>query len=135
VDCGFLRTGCLREYLELTEVEVAGAWRELRNMELSFVFGSRDSSVGIPTGQGLTAEELGFVSQEKELQIFLLSTDSRPALGPTQPIEWVLGPLSLGWRGSGVKLIASAKDQCSYNSTHVCCSKHMNWRNHRALER
>jgi hypothetical protein len=47
-------------------VEVTGTWRELRNMELSFVFESRDSSVGIATGQGLTAEELGFNSQEGE---------------------------------------------------------------------
>jgi hypothetical protein len=55
---------------------------------------SRDSSVGIATGYGL--DDRGFESQQR-LRIFLFTTVSRPALGPTQPlIQWVPGVLSLG---------------------------------------
>jgi hypothetical protein len=37
---------------------------------------------------------------------FVLSSASRLALGPIRPpIQWVLGALSLGWSGQGVKLI------------------------------
>jgi hypothetical protein len=52
---------------------------------------SRDSLVGIALGYGL-----GFDSR-RGLEIFLFATESRPALGPTQPpIQWVAGALSLG---------------------------------------
>jgi hypothetical protein len=34
----------------------------------------------------------------------LFTTASRPALGPTQPIHWVPGVLTLGKSGRGVKL-------------------------------
>jgi hypothetical protein len=45
-----------------------------------------DSSVGIVTGYGL----YGRGSIPGKGKIFLLSTESRPALGPTQfPIQWV----------------------------------------------
>jgi hypothetical protein len=48
---------------------------------------------------------LGFHSL-RGLGIFLLTTVSRTALGPTQPpIQWVTGFLSLGLNGRGVKLI------------------------------
>jgi hypothetical protein len=53
-----------------------------------FLFRSRDSAVGIATGW--TAE--GRSSNPGRGKIFLLSTSSRLALGPTQPpTEWVLG--------------------------------------------
>jgi hypothetical protein len=46
--------------------------------------------------QGWTFGVLGFDSR-RELRIFLLTTASRTALGPTQPpIQWVPGVLSLG---------------------------------------
>jgi hypothetical protein len=45
---------------------------------------------------GWTIRVLGFDSR-RELGIFLVTTVSRPALGPTQPpIQWVPGTLSLG---------------------------------------
>jgi hypothetical protein len=55
---------------------------------------SRDSSVGIATGYRLGGLDL-IPSRGK---IFLLySTESKPALGPTQPsIQWVLGVFSPG---------------------------------------
>jgi hypothetical protein len=42
---------------------------------------------------GWLAEELGFDSQQGQ-QIFLYSTLFRLALQPTQPIQWVAGPIS-----------------------------------------
>jgi hypothetical protein len=50
-------------------------------------------------GYGL--DERGFVSRQG-LGIFLFTTSSRPALGPTQPpIQWALEAFSLGvkWQG------------------------------------
>jgi hypothetical protein len=63
---------------------------------------SRDSSVGITLGyKGLTIGVLGFDSR-RELGIFLFTTVSKTALGPTQPpIQWVLGALSLGQKRPG----------------------------------
>jgi hypothetical protein len=53
--------------------------------------GSRDSAVGIATGYG------GRSLSPDRGKIFLLSTSSRPVLGPTQPpIQWVPGPFSRG---------------------------------------
>jgi hypothetical protein len=47
----------------------------------------------------------GFNSWQGQ-EIFLFSTVSRPALGPTQPpIQWVTGALSPGVEWQGVKLI------------------------------
>jgi hypothetical protein len=59
------------------------------------------------------------------LRIFLFTTASRPALGPTHPpIQWVPGALSLGVKnGRGVKLITHlhlvprSKNAWSYTST------------------
>jgi hypothetical protein len=43
---------------------------------------------------------LGFESLQG-LEIFLFTTTFRTALGPTQtPIQWVLGPLSLGGKAA-----------------------------------
>jgi hypothetical protein len=48
------------------------------------------------TKMGYRLDDSGFESQQ-ELGIFLFTTASRPALGPTQsPIKWVTGALSLG---------------------------------------
>jgi hypothetical protein len=45
------------------------------------------------------------VEPRQGLGIFLFTTASRPALGPTQPsIQWVPGALSLGVKRPGVKL-------------------------------
>jgi hypothetical protein len=50
---------------------------------------------------GCRLDDWGFESQ-KGLGIFLFTTASRPALGPTQSrIQWVLGALSLGVRRPG----------------------------------
>jgi hypothetical protein len=56
---------------------------------------SRDSWVGIALAYGLDDGVLEFDSG-RGLGIFLFTTASRPALGPTQsPIQWVPGALSL----------------------------------------
>jgi len=63
---------------------------------------SRDSSVNIVTR--LRAQRPGSNSWQGK-GIFLLTTASRPALGPTQPyIEWVTGALSPWYIGWSVKL-------------------------------
>jgi hypothetical protein len=57
---------------------------------------NRDSSVGIATGHWLDKRGLR-VRFPAGLVIFLFTTASRPALGPTEPpIQWVPGALSPG---------------------------------------
>jgi hypothetical protein len=70
-------------------------------------------------GYGL--DDRGFESR-KELRIFLFTTESRPALGPTQPnIQGIPGSLSLGLkrprREADHSPPSSAKLVCSYTST------------------
>jgi hypothetical protein len=58
--------------------------------QLTYIYiRSRDSAVGIATGYGLDDWEVG-------VRIFLFSKSSKPALGFTQPIQWVSGALSPG---------------------------------------
>jgi hypothetical protein len=53
----------------------------------------RDSSVGIATGYGLEGRD----SISRRGKIFIFSTESTLALGPTQPpIQWVQGEISPG---------------------------------------
>jgi hypothetical protein len=58
--------------------------------------------------------------------MFLLSTASKPALGPTQPpIQWVLGALSLGVKRPGHEANHSppsteVKNVWRYTSTLIC---------------
>jgi hypothetical protein len=82
---------------------------------------NHDSSVGIATGW--TIGVLGFDSR-RGLGIFLFTTVSRTALGPTQPpIQWVPGALSLGVKRPGrvadhaPPSNAEAKNAWSYTST------------------
>jgi hypothetical protein len=66
---------------------------------LNSMHGSRNSSVGIALGYGL--DDRVFKSRQR-LGIFLFTTASRTALGPTQlPIQWLPGALSLGVKRPG----------------------------------
>jgi hypothetical protein len=72
---------------------------------------------------GLDGRVLGFDSRRR-LVIFLFTTASRPALGPTQPpIQWVAGALSLGLKRPGREAdhsppsSAEVKNAWSYTST------------------
>jgi hypothetical protein len=63
---------------------------------------SRDSAVGIATGNGLDEGPRSRSSSPGVVKNFLFSTSSRPALGSTQPpIQWVSGPLSPGAKRQG----------------------------------
>jgi hypothetical protein len=64
---------------------------------------NRDSSVGIALGYGLD-ERASRVRFPAGLGIFLFTTASRTALGPTQPpIQWVPAALSLGVKRPGLE--------------------------------
>jgi hypothetical protein len=61
--------------------------------------GSQDSIVGIAIGYGLNGRGVGV---RVPVVSIILSTSSRPALGPTQsPIQWVPGALSPGVKRPG----------------------------------
>jgi hypothetical protein len=60
-----------------------------------------DNAVGIAIGCGLDGREVG-VRVPLGARFFLLSTSSRPVLGPTKPpIQWVPGALSLALKRPG----------------------------------
>jgi hypothetical protein len=81
---------------------------------VSVQYKSRDSSVGIALGYGLD-DRGSRVDSRRGLGIFLFTTASRTALGPTQsPIQWVLGALSLG-----VKRLGSEADHSPPSSAEV----------------
>jgi hypothetical protein len=63
-------------------------------------------SVSIVSGYGLDDQAIEVQSPSRAERIFPLSSVSRSALGPTQPlVPWVPGALSPGLkRGRGVKL-------------------------------
>jgi hypothetical protein len=72
---------------------------------------------------GWTIGFLGFDSR-RGLEIFLFTTASRTALGPTHPhIQWVQGVLSLGVKRPGREadhsphLVPRSKNECGYIST------------------
>jgi hypothetical protein len=82
---------------------------------------TRGSSVGIATGYGLEYRGLDVLSWWG-LGIFLFSTASRPALGPTQPrIQWVpVGGLFLKLPGPEADhslLVPRSRIRGAYTST------------------
>jgi hypothetical protein len=86
-----------------------------------------DSSVGIALGYRWMIGVLGFDSR-RGLGIFVFTTASRTALGPTQtPIQCVLGTLSLGIKRPGreaddsLPLMLRSKNEWSYTSTPPIC--------------
>jgi hypothetical protein len=68
-----------------------------RDVNYYFLFKPWDSSANIVTGYGLDDQ---MIRVSFLLGIFIFSTMSRLALGPTQP-QWVPGPLSLGVKRLG----------------------------------
>jgi hypothetical protein len=84
---------------------------------------------------GYRLDDWGFESWWQGLGIFLFTTVSRPALGPTQPpIQWVPGNLSLGvkWHGCEADHLPPSKCQAqecmeqylhSLNTPSWCGSK------------
>jgi hypothetical protein len=70
-------------------------------VRFNIILNSRDSSVGIALGYGLD-DRGSRVRFPAGLGVFLFTTESRLALGPTQPpIKWVPGALSLVVERSG----------------------------------
>jgi len=70
----------------------------------------------------LWAGRLGFGSQQG-LGYFLLTTLSRPSLGPTQPpVQWVLGALSPGvkWQGCEVEVDYSSPSSAEVKTAWSC---------------
>jgi hypothetical protein len=68
-------------------------------IEVIFIWGSRDSAVGITTGHRLDGQRIGM---QIPVGSRIFSMSSRLVLGPTQPpIQWVPGALSLGVKWPG----------------------------------
>jgi hypothetical protein len=73
----------------------------LNNLSITARVATSRKFAGLRAGR---SRFLGFDSR-RGLGIFLCTTASRTALGPTQPlIQWVPWALSLGWSGRSVKL-------------------------------
>jgi hypothetical protein len=69
--------------------------RRLTFNGLHIVIRSRGSIVSIATGYGLDGGGVGVTSPGRAKN-FIVSKSNRPALGPTQPIQWVPETLPLG---------------------------------------
>jgi hypothetical protein len=87
------------------------------------ITGSWDSAVGIANGYGMEGRG-GHSSSSGRGEVFLLSTLSRPILGPTRtPIQWVPKSLSPGAKRSGCEAhhsppaIVEVKNKWIYTST------------------
>jgi hypothetical protein len=78
---------------------------------------NRDSSVGIALGYGLDNRG-SRVRFPGGLEIFLFTTASRTALGPTQPpVQWIPRALSLGVKLTiHLRLVPRSKNEWSYTS-------------------
>jgi hypothetical protein len=88
--------------------------------------GSRDRAVSIATGYGLDGPRGRNLSSGKG-KVFLLSTSSRPVLGPTQPsIQWVPGALSPGVKRPGHEADHSPPTSVEVKKTWIYTST---WRN------
>jgi hypothetical protein len=61
-----------------------------------WIFSVRDSVVGTATGYGLDGRGRGVGVRGPVWSSIIFLTSSRPALGSTQPIQWVPGALSAG---------------------------------------
>jgi hypothetical protein len=76
------------------------------------VFKSRDSSVGKATGYGLDGRGVGSSSLGRG-KIFLLSTSSRPVVGPIHPtIQWVPGSSFKGGKAARAWSWPLTSDYC-----------------------
>jgi hypothetical protein len=98
---------------------ICSSKRHMKNA--SFILHNKEHI--LPNATDWTIGVLGFDSR-RGLGIFLFTTASRTALGPTQPpIQWVLGALSLGVKRSGREadhsppFSAEVKNVWSYTST------------------
>jgi hypothetical protein len=70
---------------------------------------------GIAMGYGLDDQEF---ENRQGLGIFLFTTVSRPALGPTElPIQWIPGALSLGVKGQKRESDHSPPSNAEVNNT------------------
>jgi hypothetical protein len=76
----------------------------------------QDSSVGIATGYGL--DDRGVAVRVSVGENFLLSTSSRPALGPTQPpTKWIPGSLFPGVKRTGCEADHSLPTSAAVKNT------------------
>jgi hypothetical protein len=83
---------------------------------------SRDSSVGIALGYGLD-DRGSRVRFPGELGIFLFTTASRTAPGPTQPpIRWMLGALSVGVKRPGCEADHLSPSTAKFKNEWSCTS-------------
>jgi hypothetical protein len=94
----------------------------LHNFHFNYIppyFGSWDSAVGIANGYGLDGRWVG-VRFAVGASFFLLSTSSRPVLGPTQPpIRLVPGTLSPGAKRQGCEADHSSPTTAEVKNTWI----------------
>jgi hypothetical protein len=112
-------------------------WRQIRSFKSINTFQIRKvfmswrifNATGIALSYGL--DDWGFESRQR-LRIFLFSTSSRPALGPTQPpIQWVRGVFSLGIKRLGREAdrsLPSTDEVKEYVEFYFHSSNTLSWR-------